>query len=128
MASMKYKTAQSLRMALEERIKNIAKQTGDDLIRIRRHVAFDRFLARIYNKPVKRLVAKGGYSLDLRVNRTRTTKDIDFSFKGSRSGFWTGKPEGLRGFLQQKAEIDLKDFFIYSIGKETLDLEKSFRL
>jgi len=124
-SSGKYKTAQSLRMALEERLKNIAKESGDALMKIRRHVAFDRFLARIFHEPVRGLVAKGGYSLDLRVNRARTTKDIDFSFKGDLGGFWDGKPDGLHDFLRQKVEIDLNDFFVYDVGKETIDLENA---
>jgi hypothetical protein len=43
----KYKTAAAMRMALEQRINQLAHQQGIDIVRLRRHVAFDRFLARL---------------------------------------------------------------------------------
>ena len=44
----KYKSATDFRNSLEQRLKTIAKETGQDLQRIRRKVAFDRLLARIF--------------------------------------------------------------------------------
>ncbi len=43
----KYSTGNALRAALEERLKQIAKAENTDLQRLRRWVAFDRFLARL---------------------------------------------------------------------------------
>ena len=93
MPAKKYVTADSLRMALEQRLNNVVKKSGADIMRLRRQVAFDRFLARVFHEPVPGLVTKGGYTLDLRLQRARTTKDIDFSFKNNLGGAWKGKPE-----------------------------------
>jgi predicted nucleotidyltransferase component of viral defense system len=121
----KYSTANGLRMALEQRLNNLAKETATDIMRLRRQVAFDRFLARIFNEPVSGLVAKGGYTLDLRLKQARTTRDIDFSFSGDLNGAWNGKPESLKQFLQDKADIDLSDFFVFIIGDSSMDLENA---
>jgi hypothetical protein len=45
----RYKTASGLRMALEERLNRLARKKGMDVMRLRRHVAFDRFLARVFS-------------------------------------------------------------------------------
>jgi len=121
----KYTTASGFRMALEERLKNRSKETGIELMRLRRQIAFDRFLARIFSEDIRGLITKGGYALELRLQTARATKDIDFSFTGNLNGIWTGDPEDLQGFLNHKAEIDLKDFFVYVIGKAILDLENA---
>jgi len=121
----KYSKARSFRTALEQRLMNRSKSTGEDIMRLRRHVAFDCLLARIFHIPVNGLVMKGGYTLELRLNKSRTTKDIDFSFSGSLDGYWNGSSEGLLEFLQEKAEIDLGDYFVFTIGSATLDLENA---
>ena len=52
-----------------------------DLQRLRRHVAFDRLLARMFSKGPGRLslVLKGSYAIELRTHAARTTKDIDLT-------------------------------------------------
>jgi len=121
----KYTTASGFRMALEERLKNKHKKTGMDLMRLRRQISFDRFLARIFSSGVTGLIAKGGYTLELRLNQARTTKDIDFAFTGNLNGVWTGEPEDLQIFLNNIAQIDLGDFFLFSVGTASLDLENA---
>ena len=121
----KYTTATGMRIALEERLKHIAKQSNVSLARLRRHVSFDRFLARIYSTEIKGLIVKGGYTLELRLNQARTTKDIDFSFTGNLDGIWKGNPEDLQLFLHKHAQIDLNDFFEYTVGPATLDLDNA---
>jgi len=59
-----YKTAGALRAALETRLQARAREQGTDLQRLRRQVAFDRFLARMFSKGPKATypwVLKGGY-------------------------------------------------------------------
>jgi predicted nucleotidyltransferase component of viral defense system len=121
----KYTTAAAMRMALEQRLKKIAKQTNVALARLRRQVSFDRFLARVFSTEVKGLIAKGGYTLELRLNKARTTKDIDFSFTGNLGGVWKGEPNDLQLFLHKRSQIDLHDFFDYTVGPATLDLENA---
>ncbi len=118
----KYTTAAVMRMALEERLKSIAKKTSTALVRLRRQVSFDRLLARIFSTHVKGLIAKGGYTLELRLNQARTTRNIDFSFTGDLDGVWKGNPEDLQLFLHNRAQIDLHDFFEYTVGPTILNL------
>jgi Nucleotidyl transferase AbiEii toxin, Type IV TA system len=77
-----YKTAGAFRTALETRLHNRARAEGTDLQRLRRQVAFDRFLARMFlkgpNAPYP-WVLKGGYAMELRTHAARTTKDIDLT-------------------------------------------------
>jgi hypothetical protein len=77
-----YKTAGAFRTALEARLQASARQEGTDLQRLRRQVAFDRFLARMFSKAPKATypwVLKGGYAMELRIHSARTTKDIDLT-------------------------------------------------
>lgn len=43
---MKYETAEAFRIALEQRLKNEAEASGMALMRLRKRVAFERFLAK----------------------------------------------------------------------------------
>ena len=125
----KYRTAAGMRAALEERLNRTAGETGVDIMKLRRHVAFDRLCARLFAKETNDLIVKGGYALELRLKNARTTRDIDISFKGNPGGLWTGKetaaPEPLRDLLQASAAVDRNDFFEYVIGKAVLDLENA---
>jgi hypothetical protein len=62
-----YKTAGAFRTALETRLQIRAQEERTDLQRLRRQVAFDRFLARLFPKGPKGTypwVLKGGYAMD----------------------------------------------------------------
>lgn len=75
---MKYQTAQVFRTALEQRLKNEAEESGVALIRLRKRVAFERFLVRLAATEADGWALKGAFALELRLGlRTRTTKDID---------------------------------------------------
>jgi hypothetical protein len=59
-----------------------ARAETTDLQRLRRQVAFDRFLARMFSKGPKAAypwLLKGGYAMELRMHAARTTKDIDLT-------------------------------------------------
>jgi len=83
----KYADAKSFRRALETRLNNLAKAENIDLDRLRKQVAFDRLLARIFADSEKspwRL--KGGYAMELRFfGLARATKDIDLAMPKNRS-------------------------------------------
>jgi hypothetical protein len=87
----KYRSALSMRVALEERLNRMARDKGIDIMRLRRHVAFDRLLARLFSGHTENLIVKGGYALELWINNARTTKDIDISFNGDLGGIWKGE-------------------------------------
>ena len=75
---MKYKISGAFRRALEQRLRNRSLQTGMPLVRLRKMVAFDRFLARLLLHQPGKWVLKGGLALQLRLGeRARMTKDID---------------------------------------------------
>jgi len=81
----RYKTAQALRTALEARLQEMARSRGTDIQRLRRRVAFDRFLARLFTvEPPQRYpwFLKGGYAMELRMRHARATKDIDLTLAG----------------------------------------------
>jgi hypothetical protein len=73
-------TVAAFRKALEVRLQGIAKREAVDLQRLRRQVAFDRFLARLFMEcQVRTLpwILKGGYAMESRIRSARTTKEID---------------------------------------------------
>ncbi len=121
-----YHTAQALRTALETRLSDIARSQGTDIQRLRRRVAFDRFLARLFSaEPKDRYpwFLKGGYAMELRIRRARTTKDIDLTITASaEAGGVEGYQERVRGLLQQASSIDLPDGFTFLVGEPTLEL------
>jgi hypothetical protein len=75
-----YKTAGAFRVPLEARLQTRAREQSTDLQRLRRQVAFDRFLARMFSQGPKAAYpwgAEGRYAMELRMHSARTTKDID---------------------------------------------------
>jgi hypothetical protein len=59
METKKYATAAAFRRALEDRLQDIAGKEGVDLQRLRRQVAFDRLLARLFQGGQPRVTALG---------------------------------------------------------------------
>lgn len=128
-SKLSYQTAAGLRMALEERLNRQASEKGLDVLRLRRHVAFDRFLARIFSGPGSRFVLKGGYAFELWLDRARATKDIDLSFKVDKGGRQENKKSieanALLELLQGLVSATNQDFFEFVIGKAVMDLENA---
>ena len=86
MEPKRYATAAAFRRALEDRLKDIAGRESVDLQRLRRQVAFDRLLARLFQagQPLALpWVLKGGYAMELRIKSARTTKDIDLTMRST---------------------------------------------
>lgn len=101
---MKYRDAASFRQALEQRLKEQARGDGARLARDRKHVAFDRFLARLTAVAADRWLLKGGFALDLRLtDRARATKDVDID--------WRDTAGELLEVLLDAADHDAGDFF-----------------
>ncbi len=122
---VKYQTASALRMALEERLNCISKEAGQDIMRLRRHVAFDRLLARLFSNRNEDLILKGGYALEIRLRNARATRDIDLSFKNAAVFTGANKSGRLREYVQNLASTDLGDHFEFIISKMTLELENA---
>lgn len=74
---MTYETARALRQSIEHRMRLTA---GLDVQRARRHIVFERLLARLVNAHPARWVVKGGFALEVRLpERARVTRDIDLA-------------------------------------------------
>jgi hypothetical protein len=105
----RYQTARDFRVALEERLKQTARAQRLDLMRLRRQVAFDRLLARLFpvladpatpatpdaptsssaptgpSVPGIPWLLKGGYAFELRLGgKARATKDLDLTILDPR--------------------------------------------
>ena len=123
-----YKTAGAFRAALETRLQTRAREQGTDLQRLRRQVAFDRFLARIFSKGPKATypwVLKGGYAMELRMHSARTTKDIDLTLHDDTRLSRDAKERGeqVRTMLQEAAANRFDDYFEFLVGKAREDLD-----
>ena len=106
---MRYSSGAAFRRALEGRLRNRSLETGIPLLRLRKMVAFDRFLARLVRDPAQAWVLKGGLVMQLRVgDRARTTKDIDL--------LAVALDQDLRSVLQGAGALDLGDWFEFEIG------------
>jgi predicted nucleotidyltransferase component of viral defense system len=107
---VKYETAEAFRAALEQRLKNEAEATGMALMRLRKRVAFERFLARLATSELSGWVLKGAFALELRLGlRTRTTKDIDLGRADDE--------EAATEHLIAATSVDLGDFFDFEVRR-----------
>ncbi|MBI4352115.1 MAG: nucleotidyl transferase AbiEii/AbiGii toxin family protein [Elusimicrobia bacterium] len=111
-----YKSAKDFRVALEHRLQKHAAVSGLDLRRLRRTVAFNRFLARIFADGISQWVLKGGYAMELRLHSARATLDVDLSFRGSPKSGIEAQTDYLQRLLADAAKADLGDFFEFEIG------------
>lgn len=114
---MSYETARALRTALEQRLKSRATSgEGLDaalLNRLRKRVAFERYLARLRAVAPEGWVLKGGFALEVRLGDiARATKDIDVDWE-------LAEDEALE-LLRRAAAHDIGDFFRFEIEKAEL--------
>ncbi len=107
--SQKYESPAAFKQALEHRLK-VATPTSLPVARARQLAVFDRFLARIAIVFGDAATIKGGIALELRLDRARTTKDIDLRLVGTS--------DGLLERLQQAGRVDLDDFLSFEIDKD----------
>jgi hypothetical protein len=122
-AQRQYATASAFRTALEARLNERARRDGVDLHRLRRQVAFDRLLARMFDpsQPARDCwVLKGGYALEMRFHMARSTKDLDLTVRTR-----AGDSSSLRERLQLAASIDIPDFFTFIVGEAMAELNQA---
>ena len=121
-ASSLYKTPGDFRRALEDRLKILSEKEKTPLDRLRRRVAFDRILARLFNDEKSRWLLKGGYALEFRIHNTaRTTKDIDFSIAEMRNS----NSEKILDLLRVEVRRETGDWFEFLIGVPMMELEQA---
>lgn len=102
-----YETPEAFRMALEQRIRAAARRPAVSINRFRQLLVFDRFLARIFEQFSERAIVKGGLVLELRLDRVRTTKDVDLRL--------VGDPDALLTALRTAGSLDLGDWLSFLI-------------
>lgn len=109
MSARKYASPEAFKQALEQRLRTEAK-SGAAFARRRQFLVFDRFLARVVQLLGDAVTLKGGLVLEIRLDRARTTKDIDLRL--------TGSADGIFARLQEAARLDLGDFFTFEVGRD----------
>jgi len=100
-----YASPEAFRQALEQRIRASAGTSG--MGRFRQVLVFDRFLARLFEHFGDCAIAKGGVVLELRLQRARTTRDVDVRLSGPSEGLFTE--------LQRIGRVDLGDFLTFFV-------------
>lgn len=118
-----YKSAMAFRKALESRINARAVKSGLDLQRIRRTVAFNRFLARIFADNTSPWVLKGGYAMELRLDNARATRDIDLGFRGIMNPAGEAQTDYIQRLFMKATTVDLGDFFVFNVGGVQMELD-----
>ncbi len=109
MTARSYSTPQAFKQALEQRLK-AASDDGVDFARRRQLLVFDRFLARIAAVLGDTAMLKGGLVLELRLERARTTKDVDLRLIGSA--------DAVLARLQDAGRQDLGDFMAFEVSPD----------
>lgn len=121
----KYKTAQNFRSAVQEKLKFVSRSEGIDIMRLYRQVGYTHFLARIFRDKDVPWVLKGGHALELRLQESRATKDIDLSLKEGK--FFKGNEkerlESIKEALIDKSRINLGDFFEFLVTGPKMELD-----
>jgi hypothetical protein len=105
----RYATPAAFKQALEQRLRS-ASSSGGDLARRRQLLVFERFLARVQQLAGDTVILKGGLVLELRLQRARTTKDVDLRMMGT--------PAELLDRLQTAGRLDLADFLRFEIQRD----------
>lgn len=104
-----YSSPEAFKQALEQRLRT-AERTGVEMARRRQLLVFDRFLARIVAVLGEAATLKGGLALECRLERARTTRDVDLRMMGS--------PYNILAKLQEAGRCDLGDFMTFEVGPD----------
>jgi hypothetical protein len=124
-----YATAGAFRTGLETRLIERARREAVDLQRLRRQVAFDRLLARMFDPslPIRQCwVLKGGYALEMRFHEARSTRDLDFNVRAGVVPIPHAEGiDALREHLQLAAQVRLPDFFAFIVGEAMMTLDQA---
>jgi hypothetical protein len=104
-----YASPEAFKQAVEQRLRAMSN-AGTDFGRRRQLLVFDRFLARVVAVLGDAVMLKGGLVVELRLERARTTKDVDLRL--------TGSPEDVLRQLQEAARLDLGDFLVFEVGPD----------
>ena len=124
MTSKKYLTADALLASLSDRLKVRAKSSQLDIQRMRRRIAFDRLVVRLFSQENCPWVLKGGYAMELRWNDSRATKDIDIDLRDRKliAGDHEHQNTLILDKLREYTSIGLGDFFSFEIRASKMNI------
>ena len=108
-----FENAVDFRKSLEMRLFKQSHVAGIDLQRMRKQVAFERFLARLFGQEHSPWILKGGHAMELRLKIARATQDIDLFVKAHSL---IANKQMILERLQEDINVDLFDFFEYRIS------------
>jgi len=104
---IEYATDAAFRSALDTRLRNRARERNISIVRLRKEVIFERWLARLLRVEPEGWMLKGAVAIEFRLRDVaRTSKDVDIE------GFDT--LEEVNDLFQQCAQLDLGDRFVFS--------------
>ncbi|MFY9265392.1 MAG: nucleotidyl transferase AbiEii/AbiGii toxin family protein [Solirubrobacterales bacterium] len=107
---MRYETPGALRDALDQRLLNQRAETQVPIERLRKRVAFERFLVRLLAVAPERWILKGAFALDVRLGLTaRATKDVDLA--------WADADQSVSDDLLAATRHDGRDHFVFRIER-----------
>lgn len=101
-----YASPEGFKQALEQRLRS-SSATGGEFARKRQLLVFDRFLARVVAVLGNAAMLKGGLGLELRLERARTTKDVDLRVEGSA--------DEVLARLQEAGRKNLGEFMTFEV-------------
>ena len=105
-----YASPAAFKAAVDQRLRNIS-EPGIGITRRRQLLVFDRYLARLARVLGEAAVLKGGLALELRLERARTTRDIDLRLTGSSGD--------LLDRLQEAGRLELGDFMSFEVRPDS---------
>lgn len=106
MTARTYRSPEAFKRALDDRLR-ASTASGPELERRRQLLVFDRFLARVAQVFGDAATLKGGMALELRLERARTTKDVDLRV--------VGPSNDVLARLQSVGRRDLADFMSFEV-------------
>lgn len=111
----RYASARAFAAALDVRLRALANERVVPIDRLRREVAYERFLARLQAAAPGEWLLKGGVALDLRfpIGAARRTNDVDIETTSTHANV-----ERARALLQRAAGVDLDDYFVVRVANE----------
>jgi len=107
-----YASPRALDAAIKDRVASAARTSPYNIAELRRHLAYDRLLARVFLHDLDGWVLKGGTGLLARIpGVARHSADVDL--------FRATSTRDIVGDLTTAGDLDLGDFFSFDIEKVT---------
>ena len=123
----KYKTSAGFRMAVQDKLSKLARSGDLNIQRLYRQVAYSHFLMRLFYHNDTSWALKGGHALELRLQKSRATKDIDLALKDLKNfhGNKEDKNLALRDLIIDKAKMDIGDYFTFTVSEPVMELQNA---